>query len=326
MPYECSAVNICKVCGNADENKIHLARELMLGYGGYFEYLECSACGCVQIKDIPQDLSKYYPQDYYSFGQQQFTWLSAYLRNQRTEYKLYGTNLIGMLMSKLAGDYSRLSHRKGWFSKAGLSRHSSILDVGCGSGKLLRRLGDLGFTNLTGLDPFIEQEIHVGSLVIYKKEISDLEGLFDFVMLHHSFEHMPKPLETLKGIRRILRPGSYALIRIPVASYAWQTYGVNWVQLDAPRHLYLHTVKSMNLMANQAGFEIADIVFDSTSYQFASSEGNIRQQEHRSDDRNGQKSSAGPLSRKRLREYRRKSIELNSEGAGDQACFYLRNA
>jgi SAM-dependent methyltransferase len=280
----------------------------------------------LHIKDIPPNLSKYYPENYYSFERHQYSWLSRYLRNQRTAYQLYGTNVIGMWMSKIAGDYSDLSYRKGWFSKASVSRDSRILDVGCGSGKLLRRLRALGFTKLTGLDPFIEEDIRVGNLVIYKKNLRDLQGPFDFVMLHHSFEHMPEPLEALKTIRRILNAGSYVLIRIPVASDAWRTYGVNWVQLDAPRHLYLHTVDSMHLMANQAGFEIAEVVFDSTSYQFVGSEGNIHKQIGRSNSTDKPISPARAINSKRLREFRKKSDELNARGLGDQACFYLRQA
>lgn len=314
-------MNGCKVCGNANQNKIHLAREMMLGLGGDFEYFECSGCGCLQIKEIPSDLSRYYPENYYSYEQQQHSWLGRYLRTQRTAYKLYGTNLLGMWMSIMAGDYSSLSYKKGWFSKAGVSRRSKILDVGCGSGKLLRRLGSLGFTNLTGVDPFIKEDIRLGNIVIYKKELSDLQGRYDFVMLHHSFEHMAEPLDVLKTIKEKLNPECYALIRIPVANYAWRKYGVNWVQLDAPRHLYLHTVKSMQIMAKEAGLEIVDIVFDSTSYQFIGSEGNVQKQ--LSDGKPGLPLNS--INKRQIREFERRTNDLNMSGESDQACFYLRN-
>jgi SAM-dependent methyltransferase len=36
------------------------------------------------------------------------------------------------------------------------------------------------------------------------------------------------------------------VVRIPaVSSYAWERYGVAWMQLDAPRHFFLHSPKSM---------------------------------------------------------------------------------
>jgi len=296
----------------------------MLGLGDVFEYLECAVCGCLHIREIPRDLSRYYPKNYYSFAQRRHSWFSAYLRNQRTAYKLYGTNLIGMWMCKMAGDYSPLSHRTGWFSKGAITRSSSILDVGCGSGKLLRRLSELGFVSLTGVDPFIAKDIRIGHFTIYKKDLADLEGPFDFVMLHHSFEHMPEPLETLKRIRKILNPRSYALIRIPVVADAWRSYGVNWVQLDAPRHLFLHSVESMRLLADQAGLETAGVVFDSTSYQFLGSEGNIQKQQKQSVDGDSAISRSNYRNLRRRLEFRNKSRELNARGTGDQACFYLR--
>lgn len=319
-------MNVCKVCDNANRNKVHLAREIMLGYGDVFEYLECLACGCVQIKEVPNDLSRYYPANYYSFEKQQYSWLGRYLRSQRTAYKLYGTNLIGMWMSKIAGDYSPLSYKKGWFSRAGISQKSAILDVGCGSGKLLRRLAQLGFTNLTGVDPFVKEDIQLSNIIIHKKELSDLQCRFDFVMLHHSFEHMADPVNVLKTIKQILNPESYALIRIPVASYAWRKYGVNWVQLDAPRHLYLHTVNSMQVMAKRAGLKIVDIVFDSTNYQFLGSEENIKKQLRKTDNRDALKANIQPFNKRQIREFQRKADDLNVRGEGDQACFYLQNA
>jgi SAM-dependent methyltransferase len=319
-------MNVCRICGNADGNAIHLAREMMLGLGDVFEYLECANCGCLQIKDIPDNLSKYYPKNYYSYEQSSYSRLGSYLRSRRTAYKLYGASIIGMWMSMLAGDYSSRSRHNGWFSRAGISRESRILDVGCGSGKLLRRLRELGFTNLTGLDPFIEHDIRIDDLTIYKRNLAQLQGSFDFVMFHHSFEHMPEPLDALKRIRQFLDPGSYALIRIPVAADAWRIYGVNWVQLDAPRHLYLHTVDSMRIIAEQAGLQIAEVVFDSTSYQFLGSEGYARRQLAVGEAQDASRREPNPKPQQRMREFRRKSEELNEAGRGDQACFYLRCA
>jgi len=40
----------------------------MLGLPDQFEYFECAHCGCLQIKKIPADLSKYYPEQYHSFN------------------------------------------------------------------------------------------------------------------------------------------------------------------------------------------------------------------------------------------------------------------
>jgi hypothetical protein len=44
------------------------------------------------------------------------------------------------------------------------------------------------------------------------------------------------------------------------------------VQLDAPRHLFLHTRKSFGLLAARAGLQIEKWFCDSTSFQFWGSE------------------------------------------------------
>ena len=96
-------------------------------------------------------------------------------------------------------------------------------------------------------------------------------------MLHHSLEHMADPLEVFENLYRILKPNRFVLIRTPLASsYAWKKYGVNGVQLDAPRHLFLHTIESMRILAQKVGFEIDDIIFDSTEFQFLGSEQYMR--------------------------------------------------
>src|SRR5690349_17021613 len=57
----------CRVCGNAAGNRTFTAREMQFGFRDEFQYDECARCECLQIAAIPENLSKYYPKDYYSF-------------------------------------------------------------------------------------------------------------------------------------------------------------------------------------------------------------------------------------------------------------------
>ena len=76
-------------------------------------------------------------------------------------------------------------------------------------------------------------------------------------MFNHSFEHMENPFEVMNQSNRLLNKNKFLLVRIPVAdSYAFKHYRENWCSLDAPRHLFLHTKKSIELLAKQSGFEI----------------------------------------------------------------------
>ena len=67
-----------------------------------------------------------------------------------------------------------------------------------------------GFFHLTGIDAFIEKNvIYDEVLKIIKAELCDLDGLFDFVMLNHSFEHIHNPFIAFQHINRILKKNQY---------------------------------------------------------------------------------------------------------------------
>ena len=143
-------------------------------------------------------------------------------------------------------------------------------------------------------------------------------------MLNHSFEHMPEPLQVLNKLYLLLNPDKYLLIRIPVAgSYSWRKYGVNWVALDAPRHFFLHTKKSIKILAEKVGFKLVDIIFDSTDYQFWGSEQYLNDIPLRDSRSYYENPNSSIFSKKQIKEFKAKAIELNKNNDGDCACFYL---
>ena len=177
-----------------------------------------------------------------------------------------------------------------------------------------------------GVDPFIKESLfYQNGVTVLKKDIFELEGQFDLIMCHHSFEHMSQPLKVLKKIHKLLKRDKFVLIRIPVAAcFAWRHYGVNWAALDAPRHLFLHTVESIELLSKQAGFKVTDIEFDSTENQFLRSELYLKGIPLKDKVRYLKDPQNSIFSQKQIEEYRAKAIELNNKMQGDQACFFLR--
>jgi len=310
----------CKICGNKTDNRTYTAREMMFGLRDEFDYLECNACKCLQIREIPEHIEKYYPQDYYSYaskGEDFYIQNAPGKKAKRAVKKLlldsYLTDngfLGKILWNKFHGYYP-------WIKKNMISSKTRILDIGCGSGELLLRMYEDGFRHLTGVDPYIKEDIHYKcGITIHKRTLDEMQGKFDLIMLHHAFEHMDEPAEVLKKINRLLDPGGMVLIRIPVAnSYAWEKYGVNWVQLDAPRHFFLHTDKSMEILARETGFELTDVVYDSWELQFYGSEKYLRDIPLR-DERE-------LFSKEQMDQFRNEATRLNQIKKGDSACYYL---
>jgi SAM-dependent methyltransferase len=282
---------------------------------------------------VPEDLSKYYPGDYLgtppapkanAVQSRIPKGIRVFLRQQRVRHILYGKNLLGWLVSRLGRDY--FDYDWSWFRIAGVDPTSRILDAGCGPGWLLRSLQNQGFTNLTGQDLF--QKWRVEGLTILQCPLGEVAGVFDFIMLHHSFEHMPDPLAALGDIKRLCAPRGVILIRLPVAGcLAWKEYGVDWYQIDPPRHLVIPSRRGMEILAERVGLQLFRVDFDSDEKQFCCSE-QYRQGISLKDPRSYFASSAepGPFSPSQISSFKAKAREANINGEGDQACFYFRKA
>jgi len=205
------------------------------------------------------------------------------------------------------------------------SLNSLILDVGSGKGLLLHELAEMGFTRLSGLDPYVDADTPISDVGwIRKKNVLEITEQFDVVMLHHSFEHMPNPLEILSHLRAMLRPNGYVLIRVPVLGEAWKRYQENWVQLDAPRHLILHTQASLKAMAESSGFKVFKVGYDSTAFQFWGSELYQMGKPLFSKSENTESvSGISHFSSEQLFKWNALARAWNLKQEGDQACFFL---
>lgn len=314
----------CEICQNHAGNKIHSVREMMLGLREVFQYLECQACGCLQLVEPPEDMGRYYPPDYTAFGGNERSRSSIFQAMRHAVRKRRNQAFFkprGWLDRVLINRYDYLQLKA--FARIGVNRRACILDVGCGSGVLLADLKELGYESLLGVDRFIPQSIDDQNRVrIVKGELQDLKGTsWDAIMFHHSFEHMPDPAKVLRLTADLLRAGGRCLIRIPVLGWAWRHYGVNWVQIDAPRHLFLHTDKSFRLIAHEAGLEVHKVSYDSNEFQFWVSELYSRNVDLASVDVTRPQTV---FSKSEMQNFRLQARRLNAEGRGDAAVFDLR--
>lgn len=306
----------CRFCSSdASRGSVVVASERMYGMGGLFHYRECPQCGSLMLDDAP-DSSAYYPSDYYAFTP--VTGVQS-RREGLARIARAVVDRIEWAFPSLAGR----THLIALARTIGLGAGSSVLDVGCGSGAFLRRLRRLGLSDLTGVDPYVPEAVDEPGLRIVRGDLDDIGRRFDAIFFNHSLEHTADPEGALRCARTILNLDGVVVIRIPVADYAWQRFRQFWVQLDAPRHLSIPTVRGMQALTARVGMRIQRVVFDSTSFQFWGSQAYERGRSLRSVAR-------APLSLGWFASIATNAFNsvraayLNAAGHGDQAAFICR--
>ena len=276
--------HVCRICGSKKEAKEYYAKEMMYGTREVFRYFECPECGCLQIDEVPDNLGNYYSNNYYSFEKVQLPDIKAEVVSDKR-----------------------------------------ILDVGCGAGHFLCRLALQGYANPIGCDPFIDKDTEYENGVrIYKKSIHEMGGEFDYVFMNDSFEHVTDPHEVMDSLHRLLSNQGVARITLPVyPNIAFDMFETSWFQLDAPRHIYLHSLKSMQYLAEKHGLRIERVEFNSNSSQIVRSflyTKGIPFVEQNED------AICKYFSVASLKEIEQCSQEANEKRYGDHAIFFLMKA
>ena len=271
----------CRVCHWEGNAEKLVAREMMQGRGDSFTYFVCPHCNSLQIAEIPVELGKYYGKGYYSYSRPDCSIEIIQERNT-----------------------------------------TRILDVGCGAGALLCHLAKQGYTQLYGCDPFIEEDIfYENGVKIYKKTINEIQGEFDWIFFNDSFEHITDPHDVLDSACRLLAPRGVLKINMPVfPNIAFDMFSTYWFQLDAPRHIILHSRKSMEYLAQLHGLSIQKVEYNSNMSQFIRS---FLYMKGISYNEQTSELIRQFFSESDIKEMDQNAVTANKNGYGDHAAFYL---
>jgi SAM-dependent methyltransferase len=233
----------CNLCGLQQDNLLYSTKDKNWILPGEFNLVQCRKCGLAYINPRPDEteIKQYYPKRYYlRLGAAEFT--QEYIK----------------IMEKSFQARLRLIQR---FKKSG-----RLLEIGCGDGHFLRYLKERGY-EVFGLDTSefavsLAQE-NVGKPQIFKGQIFEArypEGFFDVICLFEVLEHLHNPASVLKEARRTLKNGGILVITVPnFASLERIILGDCWYGVDAPRHLYHFTKKTLRLILEKSGFTILSL-------------------------------------------------------------------
>jgi 2-polyprenyl-3-methyl-5-hydroxy-6-metoxy-1,4-benzoquinol methylase len=142
-----------------------------------------------------------------------------------------------------------------------LKENSKLLDIGCGSGLLVKAFKDLNHESY-GLEPskFLAKEGMLDDLKIYQGTLEDYDfsNEFSFISLIDVIEHVQNPKELLNQINEALDEKGYLLVITPRRdSFFRFLLGFKWWHYRIA-HVGYFSKKNLFDMLKDSGFDIVD--------------------------------------------------------------------
>lgn len=238
----------CLICASAETAVRYQGLRDVIGRSGdAYDLLRCRACGSLSASPIPtpERIAALYP-EHYTFRRH-----GARTSAQRVVQELFWWGYHRWTYTVDVAAVRRLTGRSG----------GRLLDVGCGGGIHLRLLAEAGFA-VEGMEISAEDCGYVEGTLGYPAHRGSLASStlapaqFDVITLFNTLEHLPDPRPTAQAAFRLLRPGGWLVVKIPMAD-GWQpaVSGARWRNIrEVPRHLALASQSGIRRLLADAGF------------------------------------------------------------------------
>lgn len=256
-PRPQTAAPSCPICGHSTRALSYVPgdwRRPTVQTGWHLYWCDVSKLGFVDPRPTKEEVTEFYRiEDYYT--------------HRGLPPKTATSSGLQKALTHLAwrADRSRDVDPQ-WFSDHFGTDKKQILDIGCGSGRLLERLREIGH-EIVGLepDPRAREECRKRGVIAHDgnaEHVPDaLRGSrFDVVLMCHVLEHTIDPLAALRNTRQLLHDTGHLVVEVPNhGCKGFSRSGMSWAWLDVPRHLTFFTGESLVALLRAAGFE-ADVV------------------------------------------------------------------
>lgn len=199
------------------------------------EYMQCKDCGFIyqNPRPDPASIQNWYVGPGYN--------LSVYKD-------------LGLTEGKLRIEYSRARRTLEYLRPHLIGGIQSYLDVGPGSGVMGQMIAEETGADVTFVEPNPLHQAVCKRRVPKATVLPELVNLtrndnFNLVTVMHTLEHIYRPVEFLKEIRRVLYPGSLLFVSVP---------NVEWHAAFELAHMNCFDKKTLRSMLEHCGFEVID--------------------------------------------------------------------
>ena len=148
-------------------------------------------------------------------------------------------------------------------------KKSSLMEIGCNDGHLLRKLKN-NFRYIYGIDPIfnknkvLEKKIRLIGLDIEKDLVDKkIKKKFDVIICRHTIEHFEKPKITLDKILKMSSKNAIIFFEFPELSSMITKERFNYIFNE---HLSYFSLKSFLILLKKYKAKIIDINYDYTSW------------------------------------------------------------
>lgn len=146
-------------------------------------------------------------------------------------------------------------------------RSNTVLDYGCGTGKLVEYLVKNGI-NAIGFDSSLDavRLAKKNKLPVFSA-LRHVSSEYDLIMFWHSLEHIHNPLKVVQSITKYLKKRGKILIAVPnVDSFEANLTKHNWFHYSYPLHQVHFTPKALTIMLKRCGFKNIEFDFFNPEY------------------------------------------------------------
>ncbi len=182
-----------------------------------FNYYRCQTCDIQFLWPIPENLGRYYENDYYEIPDS-LEALAARAETERFKIDIVRRFVSGGRLLEIGPAWGNFAYLA---KQAGFQVDAIELDTQCCR--------------------FLERVVGIRAIHDDNIEKALLDGAtYDVIALWHVIEHLPNPWTALNLMAKKLNPGGVLIMAAPnPGAFQFRVLGRHWAHIDAPRHLEL---------------------------------------------------------------------------------------
>lgn len=247
----------CPICNSTQIISNGVVHDTLHYIEGEFEYAICKQCDLRFLRTRPKKnfIDEYYPKQYYTHSavSDDITLKENIIKKiYDIFYKDNRRGLNYIIFHLLKSTINMFPEKS--------TKNPTLLDFGCGNGKLLKRFSQYGFiTDGYEVDSLCIKSAKKYARNLFSGSIKKIkeDKKYDNIILNQVLEHLHDPLETMKYLKNILTEDGLFIVSVPNSNCIdFRILKDCWYGFQAPTHLSHYNIKSLKKLSENCSLSI----------------------------------------------------------------------